>query len=691
MARLLLFVAFFAVAWSQEIKTQDGGITFLVEEGKQIGYQIGDEKIYFSDLPVNMREFTTQSFALLKMGMDLGSKESASLQATVDELKEKYTNLQASSDAVGQALKKIAWFEVRQDSGHESLTPGSIDLFADEARIAVRTFGFDEHLFDATHDVDGLFSCHFTNDDDLDEKTSAKTATNVVKGNSVVVISCIVPTPVSKNLLASKDNTASVALQYNGKHSVDLSFVGHVGADRIRSASATVTHIDRFGYSLNRTHKPIVSGYAFSSDVKYFCVWNVKQSFVNSLQLKPSYDTEVTQLSSSSLVCDKFPTEISNAFKGEKYEDIMKASSTNPFTVDIGLRVEGQKGYVPFLGNPSGVQGPFEYHNSLCVDGVKNGLEIGVDCGIEAQCGRCLPGQAKVPLGGACDSTADCRVSEKSVCEEGVCVFPLFFDKVEAAENIITFSSERNKNYLTGKFSCVFNFAEKGIYRTPIIVAGGSVRCVLPSGPELNNAKLPASAYTKGVIKTKDGEKLQPTMNLPLGDNLCDREHSITINVGVATSTGTTVVGLGDYDKQTTVQICWLLPGLELVSPQNWYHSDSVNKYGNDRKTTFYYGCDACNAAMGRYDFSCTQGYQIAEYGYQSHCNHKTHKGSDSVFNMVQRSATSVSWQQVSDNCGDPNEATLAVVCRKIGTGYHSQLSTNKGIEQFMRNVAWTN
>ena len=54
------------------LKTEAGNIVLVVEDGKDVGYQIGDDVVYFSDLPSSLAGHSDASVYAMQIGFSIG-------------------------------------------------------------------------------------------------------------------------------------------------------------------------------------------------------------------------------------------------------------------------------------------------------------------------------------------------------------------------------------------------------------------------------------------------------------------------------------------------------------------------------------------------------------------------------------------------------------------------------------------
>lgn len=399
------------------------------------------------------------------------------------------------------------------------------------------------------------------------------------------------------------------------------------------------------------------------------------------------YDERATWESSAKVICSKTPRPLAQIFVADPLR-------TN---VEIEVQLLLRNKAVSYAGNPSMFSRPFPLHGGMCVDGHKNGIEVGVDCGVQAGCGKCDAGTAKVEIGGRCDLAADCK-DNKHLCIENKCDVANMFNKVAAEGQVFAIANTDSAASLRGKYTATFKFADGKTWSpAPVVASDGRVNFNLPSNAaEVYDADFAsASMFSKGVTYTAsaDGGAIQVAVALAVGGS-CEANFMANVEVTIKNADSTSV-GQGDWENRA-IKVCWHNPAYEVITPKDFYHGDNQAKYGKNMKNIFDYGCDACTDARSesRYVYKCSPGYTMTEYGMRSHCDHKTHKGGDGVFRQV-GTPTGYKFWQWSDNCGDPNEATMAALCvskrAKGKDGVNVQKLTGKPFDAYLRDVRWSN
>ena len=84
------------------LRTEAGSIVLVVEDGKDVGYQIGDDVVYFSDLPSDLAGHSDASVYAMQIGFAIGRQYSGST-ALLDYIKNDLTDKIDSSSTVLRA------------------------------------------------------------------------------------------------------------------------------------------------------------------------------------------------------------------------------------------------------------------------------------------------------------------------------------------------------------------------------------------------------------------------------------------------------------------------------------------------------------------------------------------------------------------------------------------------------------
>lgn len=203
------------------------------------------------------------------------------------------------------------------------------------------------------------------------------------------------------------DGKCQLQLVYLGQPATTFPFVGPVGSDQLVPAAPTVLRYSIVGdASVNRAI-PRIIGYAFDA-ASYTCEWAKGSN---------KWTLSANRISKNELFCDQFPAALAEAFVSDPDSS-------------IDVLISGVKRNGVSLPAPAGAL-KFAYRDGLCVDGVKNGLEIHTDCGTTSGCGSCPP--SSVAEGGECDSQADCK--GELFCTAGKCISAMPYTSIKQLSN----------------------------------------------------------------------------------------------------------------------------------------------------------------------------------------------------------------------------------------------------------------
>eukprot|EP00039_Didymoeca_costata_P018907 m.335475 g.335475 ORF g.335475 m.335475 type:complete len:491 (-) comp17604_c0_seq1:79-1551(-) len=124
------------------LKTEAGDIIFAVEDGKNVGYKIGDDIVYFKDLPMQLKDSADASVYSMVLGYNLGqgaSRTSDLLDYMKDVLTKRVENVESAQNSFDQKAKDL------DDSVDTKLTSleGTLSKEIDSVEEAMNSFKVD--------------------------------------------------------------------------------------------------------------------------------------------------------------------------------------------------------------------------------------------------------------------------------------------------------------------------------------------------------------------------------------------------------------------------------------------------------------------------------------------------------------------------------------------------------------------
>jgi hypothetical protein len=168
-------------------------------------------------------------------------------------------------------------------------------------------------------------------------------------------------------------------------------------------------------------HVPTVSGVGFGKRDVYKCIWYVSSNAVIFT------NTDATFGKDGKIRCAMLPAD----------SDVVKAFNSKDVGVTVDLKYKkGQEmtamprskpKFIKGNAGPSGKALAFQYSDHACFDGLKDGREIGIDCGLKS-CGTLCKPSYSVEREGTCDRSEDCKGGDEGsiACRDGKCAYNYF-------------------------------------------------------------------------------------------------------------------------------------------------------------------------------------------------------------------------------------------------------------------------